>query len=353
MELCGARRRVIRTAEPVGRGRLSRRGRELVDFSSNDYLGLAGDSRLAAASCEAIERWGVGARASRLISGSHPLYEKVEERLAELLGAERVLIFNSGFQANCTVLPVLVEKGGVLLLDRAVHRSLVEGARSSGARLFRFRDEAHLERLLEQHRGAKLWVVTESIFSTDGRRPDLAALRRLADRAGARLLVDEAHAFGMTGEQGLGLCRDADVTVGTFGKAVGVFGAFVATSAELADRLVNHCAGLIYSTALPPAVLGAVDRALELIPEMEAERQAVRALASVLGANSHIIPIEIGTDADALAAGEQLEREGFAVGVLRPPTVPGGRASLRITLSALHHLDDVERLRERIERWSN
>ena len=353
MKIDAARRRTIHTAVPLGRGRVGLAGRELVDFSSNDYLGLAGDPRLTAASCEAVQRWGNGARGSRLISGSHPLYDRVEERLAALLAVERVLVFNSGFQANSTVLPALVGRDGVLLLDRAAHRSLVDGAKVSEARLLRYRDEEHLERLLQCSEGSERWIVTESIFSTDGRQPDLDSLRRLADRVGARLFVDEAHAFGIAGKQGVGLCENADVKVGTFGKAVGAFGAFVATSTAFADRLINRCAGLIYSTALPPAVLGAVDRALEIIPEMEVERQAVCALANLLGGSSHILSRVLGDEATAVSVGEALREEGFAVGVLRPPTVAKGRASLRISLSALHRPDQVVRLGGALAKWSN
>ncbi len=321
-----------------------RNGKSLVDFSSNDYLGLAGHRALKQASIDATRRWGAGACASRLVSGNHPLYDEVEAKLSAFRGAP-CLLMNSGFQANVTVLPALVGRDSTLLLDRACHHSLVQGARLSGATIKRFRDSDHLEALLAESSG-DVWVVTEALFSVDGRRGDLAR------RHGAKLYIDEAHAFGV-----LPLAADFDIAVGTFGKAGGVFGAYVA--GPYRDLLINRCGGLIYTTALPPGVVGAIGASLDLIPTCDSAALLERAewlrgkLPFSTGASSaQIIPVVAGSNEAALDLQAHLEQRGFLGVALRPPTTAPGEACVRISLSLLHTNEHLDALKEALCSWS-
>ena len=342
-------------------------GRVLIDASSNDYLGLSQHPQVKARAAEWAERHGAGAPASRLITGTRDITLAVEERLAGFKRCEAALLFSSGFQANATVIPTLAGadgQGTVIFSDALNHASIVHGCRISGAstQVFRHGDPDHLADLLRQHaahRGRKL-IITESVFSMDGDRADLPALVQLAERHGAALYVDEAHASGVLGPQGRGLavaCGGAvDVVMGTLGKAFGAFGAYVAGSRTLIDYLVNRCPGFIYTTALPPAVLGAVDAALDLVPGMDRERarlaQNAQRLRDVLalcnydtlGSSTQIIPAVIGSEQDALAAAQQLENAGVLAVAIRPPTVPDGTSRLRLTLSSALDEGDMQRL---------
>ncbi|MBK7023583.1 MAG: 8-amino-7-oxononanoate synthase [Sulfuritalea sp.] len=345
-------------------------GRALVDASSNDYLGLSRHPLVTARAAEWAQRHGAGAPASRLITGTREITLAVEEKLAAFKGCEAALLFSSGFQANATVIPALAGVMGsadgkvgagdtanatAIFSDALNHASIVHGCRvaRSKTQVFRHNDLQHLDDLLRQHAGRKL-ILTESVFSMDGDRADLPALVRLAERHGAALYVDEAHASGVLGPQGRGLaaeCGGADIVMGTLGKAFGAFGAYVAGSRALIDWLVNGCPGFIYTTALPPAVLGAVDAALDLVPGMDAERarlaqnaQRLRAALALrkhdtLGSTTQIVPAVIGSEADALAAARRLEDAGILAVAIRPPTVPDGTSRLRFALGS--HLDDA------------
>ena len=345
-------------------------GRALVDASSNDYLGLSRHPLVTARAAEWAQRHGAGAPASRLITGTREITLAVEEKLAAFKGCEAALLFSSGFQANATVIPALAGVMGsadgkvgagdtanatAIFSDALNHASIVHGCRvaRSKTQVFRHNDLQHLDNLLRQHAGRKL-ILTESVFSMDGDRADLPALVRLAERHGAALYVDEAHASGVLGPQGRGLaaeCGGADIVMGTLGKAFGAFGAYVAGSRALIDWLVNGCPGFIYTTALPPAVLGAVDAALDLVPGMDAERarlaqnaQRLRAALALrkhdtLGSTTQIVPAVIGSEADALAAARRLEDAGILAVAIRPPTVPDGTSRLRFALGS--HLDDA------------
>ncbi|MEI8164560.1 MAG: 8-amino-7-oxononanoate synthase [Betaproteobacteria bacterium] len=342
-------------------------GRALIDASSNDYLGLSQHPLVKARAAEWAGRHGAGAPASRLITGTRDITLAVEERLAAFKHCEAALLFSSGFQANASVIPTLAgaDNGGTLIFSDALnHASIVHGCRLAGVttHVFGHGDAGHLDDLLRQHathKGRKL-IITESVFSMDGDRADLPALLQLAERHGAALYVDEAHASGVLGPQGRGLavaCGGAiDVVMGTLGKAFGAFGAYVAGSRTLIDYLVNRCPGFIYTTALPPAVLGAVDAALDLVPGMERERQRLAqnaqrlrdALAlrnyDTLGSSTQIIPAVIGSEEDALAAAQQLEDAGVLAVAIRPPTVPEGTSRLRLTLSSALSEADMQRL---------
>ena len=341
-------------------------GRVLIDASSNDYLGLSQHPLVKARAAEWAERHGAGAPASRLVTGTRDITLAVEEKLAAFKGCEAALLFSSGFQANATVIPSLARVGAgetAIFSDALNHASIVHGCRAARAQtqVFRHNDLDHLEDMLRRHAGkpGRRLILTESVFSMDGDRADLPALLQLAERHGAALYVDEAHASGVLGPQGRGLaaeCGGVDIVMGTLGKAFGAFGAYVAGSRALIDWLVNCCPGFIYTTALPPAVLGAVDATLDLVPGMERERvqlaqnsQRLRdALAlrnyDTLNSTTQIVPAVIGSEADALAAARRLEDAGILAIAIRPPTVAPGTSRLRLTLNSALGEDDMRQL---------
>ncbi|WP_144096475.1 8-amino-7-oxononanoate synthase [Croceicoccus sediminis] len=358
-------RRTLRPAALVGGGRIERDGREMLDFSSNDYLGLARDPRLVDRACEWASRMGSGSGASRLVTGTHEAHLALEEKIARFKGTEAAMIFASGWQANAAVIPALLAAvpGAVVLTDRLNHASMHAGCNVAGIRQTRFahNDMAALETLLIQNAEAPARVIlTESVFSMDGDRADMAGLVRLAREHDALLYVDEAHATGVLGPKGAGLSATVpggvDVTMGTFSKALGGFGAYVAGSRTLIDYLVNTSSGFIYTTALPPAVLGAIDAALDLVPDMDGERAHLSALGNRLreglcargfdvGASStQIVPAVIGEAQDALALSARLEELGMIASAIRPPTVPKGTSRLRLALRATHGEEDIDAL---------
>ena len=360
--------RRLRTLEPVGDSGVRSEGRALVNFCSNDYLGLASHPLLKARAVKFTERYGTGARASRLISGSHPGFEKVEATLAVLKRTERALVLNSGFQTNISLLPALADRDSAILLDRHCHNSLVNGAVLSRARVRRYRhgDLDHLRELLAASGDcAQRVIATESVFSMDGDTSDIESLVALAREYDALLVVDEAHATGVLGERGMGLTcgMGVDVCVGTFGKALGSFGAYVACGEKMAEYLVNCCAGFIYTTALPPAVLGAIDAALELVPTLDEERStllnhaayvrnALRAQGWDTGAAAtQVVPVMVGAEDAALALHRHLEDHGCLAVAIRPPTVAPGQARIRLALNARHRREDLELLVELFEQW--
>ncbi len=345
-------------------------GRALIDTSSNDYLGLSQHPLVKARAAEWAERHGAGAPASRLVTGTRDITLAVEEKLAAFKGCEAALLFSSGFQANATVIPALATVGAgetSIFSDELNHASMMHGCRVARVRtqVFRHNDLDHLGHLLGQQdasAGRKL-VLTESVFSMDGDRADLPALVQLAERHGAALYVDEAHATGVLGLQGRGLaanCGGVDIVMGTLGKALGAFGAYIAGSRALIDWLVNRCPGFIYTTALPPAVLGAVDAALDLVPGMDREREQlarnsqrlrdVLALRNydTLASSTQIIPAVIGSEKDALVAAQRLEDAGVLAGAIRPPTVPEGTSRLRLTLNSALGEAELQRLLDAI-----
>ncbi|MYA22163.1 MAG: 8-amino-7-oxononanoate synthase [Gemmatimonadetes bacterium] len=362
--------RLLRTWEPCGSARVRADGRELVNFSSNDYLGLASHPLLQARAIEFVDRYGAGATAARLICGSQPGFALVEQTLARLKQTERALVLNSGYQANVSLLPTLVDRRALILLDRLCHNSLVQGAVLGRCRMRRYRhgDLDHLRALLAESMGAdhsRRMIVTESVFSMDGDVSDIDALVELAGEFDALLVIDEAHATGVLGEQGMGLtCGKAvDVCIGTFGKALGSFGAYVACGEKLWEYLVNCCPGFIYTTALPPAVLGAVDAALELVPQMDEQRRTLLGHAEYLrgalraqgwdtgAATAQIVPLMVGAEGEALALNVYLEENGILAVAIRPPTVEPGRARIRLALSALHQQSDLDMLIELLQKW--
>jgi len=347
LEAVGRRRGRRRVDGPQG-PRVMLDGREVANFSSNDYLGLANHPALRAAAHDAIERWGVGAGSSRLIVGNGAAHEELEAAVATWLGRPSARLFNSGYAANTGVLPALAGADDVVLSDELNHASIIDGCRLSRARvlIYRHGDLGHLEELLRTAGGRRRVVVSESVFSMDGDRIDVAALAALARAYDAISIVDDAHAVGVLGARGTGLAEAADLVVGTFGKALGSFGAFVAGSEPVAELLWNRARPLVFSTGLPPMVAAAARAAVSLVQTAEGDalRYDVATRVERLRGESHILPIVIGDDRRVMAVTERLLDRGFYVQGIRPPTVPEGTARLRVSISAAQDLGDVDRL---------
>jgi 8-amino-7-oxononanoate synthase len=348
-------------------GRLWRDGGELVDFSSNDYLGLARHPLLSERAGAWAAMHGAGASASRLVTGTSEAHLALEARIAAFKGTAAAMLFASGWQANAAVVPALINAapGAVVFTDRLIHASLHHGCAAAGVRQVRFRhnDLADLEARLAAHAGAPARIViTESVFSMDGDTADLPRLAELARRHDAFVMVDEAHATGVLGPGGAGLSKmvpgGIDLVMGTFSKAMGGFGAYVAGSSLLCEYLVNTCGGFIFSTALPPSVLGAIDAALDLVPAMDAERAHLAALGEQLrsglreqgidtgSSTTHIAPAIVGASEDAMRLSKALAANGILAAAIRPPTVPNGTSRLRLALRAAHQPGDIDHLLE-------
>lgn len=334
-----------------------------VNFSSNDYLGLASHSKIAEAAAMALKPV-FGAGASRLMSGSSELHALLEEKVAAFKGKPAALVLNSGYQANVGVISALMGRDDVIFSDRLNHASMIDGIKLSGARLFRFRhnDAGHLAELLKEERKKYrcAMVVTETVFSMDG---DIAPLREIAALKNENdfvLMVDEAHATGIFGRKGsglveeLGLTDDVDIIMGTFSKALGSFGAYVAMGREMRDYLVNTCRSFIYSTSLPPSVIAANMAALDIVEKDPQRRKRLLGSAAYLreelasagfavkGA-SQIVPVIIGGNEAAVGLSDRLRARGYWTTPVRPPTVPEGEARIRISLSYDHGRDVLER----------
>lgn len=351
-----------------------------IDFSSNDYLGLARDPALRAALLARLAALGpdepLGAPASRLLRGHTRLHEEIERRLAAWKGAEAALLFPSGYQANVGVLSALVGRHDRALSDACNHASLIDGLRLAGCRrvVFPHLDVAAVEReLAVPHREGRTFLVTESLFSMDGDAAPLDRYSALAERHGAELIVDEAHASGLFGEaRGSGLCelhgleRRVAVTVSTLGKALGLAGACVAGPRVLVEYLVNRCRSFVFTTAPPPLLLHALAASLDHVEAEPGRRRQVLALAARLRARlanvglggvgglggggvaaplcGPIVPVVLGDNFRALAVAERLQRQGFDVRAIRPPTVPPGTARLRISVHADHSEAEIDAL---------
>jgi 8-amino-7-oxononanoate synthase len=336
-----------------------RDGRRLLSFSCNDYLNLSGHPAIIKAAVEAAERHGVGAGASRLVTGNHPLYEALESRLAKLKGTDAACVFGSGYLANTGIIPALVGDGDLLLVDELSHACINGGAALSGAVVHRYRhsDVADAKALLEAHRAdhTHALIATDGVFSMDGDLAPLSELSELAQQYDAWLLADDAHGLGVVGG-GRGSVfangpAEVPLQMGTLSKAVGAYGGYLCASQSVIDLMRTRARSLIYSTGLPPPIVAAAIAALDLIatePDYVARPlQKARLFARALNlpeAQSAIVPVIIG-DADAtLAASRTLEDEGFLVVPIRPPTVPAGTARLRFAFTAQHPDAEIERL---------
>jgi 8-amino-7-oxononanoate synthase len=362
--------RRLRQITPLDHGRVELNGRRLINVCSNDYLGLSRHPLLRQRAAAFLEQYGVGAPSSRLICGNYPCFEETERKLALLKQTPAALLFNAGYQANATLLPALCDRNALILSDRLNHNSIIAGCRLSRCTVKQFahNDVADLEKQLLDNvsKGfSRIVIITETVFSMDGDTCDMDRLTALAERFGAILVVDEAHATGVFGENGMGLAcgAGADIVMGTFGKGCGSFGAYIACSEKMREYLINCCPGFIYSTALPPAVIGAIDAALDLIPGMTAERkrlldnaaflrQQLNALGlSTAASATQIIPVITGEEKRALSLSAWLEKRGFLAVAIRPPSVPADQSRIRISLSAAHTRPDVESLAEAFAAW--
>lgn len=335
-------------------------GKSLHNFASNDYLGLAGHTEVIEAAVRATRDYGAGAGASRLVTGMQRPHAQLEERLAAFKGTEAALVFGSGYSSSIGALQALVTKDDVILLDRLSHACLVDGARLSGATLrpFHHNDTEHLQHHLkwarEKHPKARIFILTESVFSMDGDVAPLRDIVELKDKYGALLMLDEAHAVGVLGRGGrgqaeeLGLSHRIEVQMGTLGKALGSSGGYIAGSLVLIDYLINTARSFIFSTAPPAATAAAASAALDLCTGAEGDRRRtkLRQLATLLDPvpPAAINPVIIGGEDDTLRAAEQLAQLGFHVPAIRPPTVPKGTSRLRISLSAAHDPEIVKKL---------
>ena len=359
-------RRTLTPVTQAGTGHAVRDGRTLLNVSSNDYLGLARHPALAARAAAYARAFGTGAGASRLVCGTQPAHAAIERKLAALKGKPAAMILASGWQANASVLPALLRAAGreaLLFSDALNHNSLVHGMQRTGVRpiVFRHNDMEDLAQRLAAHAGqpGRRFIVTESVFSMDGDRADLSALTRMAQAHDAFLYVDEAHATGVLGARGMGLCADVPgvgLVMGTFSKALGSFGAYLAGSEALIAYLQNACAGFVYTTALPPPVLGAIDAALDLVPDLDKERAHLARMAGRLRAGlveagintgqstTQIVPAMVGDAGAAMAIADALRERGILAMAIRPPTVRAGTSRLRFALSAAHDAAAVDAL---------
>lgn len=351
--------------------RVRLRGQELINFSSNDYLDLAADARLAHAAAAAARRYGIGAGASPLVSGYSPPLRALERVLAEWEGTEAALVFSSGYATNLALVSTLVEREDAVFSDALNHASLIDGCRLSRAavQVYRHNDLAHLGELLrtQGRQARRRLIVSDSVFSMDGDLARVADLLALAERFDCLLLIDEAHATGVLGEQGRGVtdflpaCSplwERVIKVGTLSKALGAQGGFVCGSRRLIAWLVNRARPYIFSTALSPPVAAAARRAVEIVRQEPERRRRVLILAQRLrrelremGGNvgdscCHIVPLIVGEVRTATLLSRRLEERGLLVPAIRPPSVPEGTARLRISLTAGHTEQDVMQLVE-------
>jgi 8-amino-7-oxononanoate synthase len=359
---------LLRTLKPISsrrEGKIYFDKKEYIDFSSNDYLGLSGHPRLIEEAKFAIDKFGTAACASRLLSGDLEIHHLLEEKISQFKNKEAALVFNSGYQANIGIISSLYGKSDCIFSDRLNHASIIDGILLSEAHLFRFQhnDAAHLKGLLQKQRNKfnKALIVTETVFSMDGDKAPLKDLVRLKEEHNCEILVDEAHATGIFGKNGSGIVQQEgldekiDFIMGTFSKALGGFGAYLATSKRIVEYLINSCRSFIYSTALPPAVVACNLAAIKLIKEepyrrvklLESAqyfRDALKTRGFLVRGDSQIIPLIIGDNIRTIEFAKRLKVKGYWVLPIRAPTVPWGQERLRFSLSFYHSREILENL---------
>jgi 8-amino-7-oxononanoate synthase len=357
LERAALRRRLAERSSPQRAAQIALDGRLLVNFSSNDYLALAADERLVAAAQAAAAEHGWGSGASPLVTGRSTLHAQLERELAAFEETEAALVFPTGYAANLGTIPALVGKGDTIYSDELNHASLIDGCRLSGARvaIYRHGDVQHLRELLAASpAGGRRLIVTDTLFSMEGDLAPLGELVSLAEEYGAMLLVDEAHATGVFGPRGRGVCEalgvegGVHIRVGTLSKALGSVGGFVAGSQRLIDWLANRARPYVFSTAAPAAAAAAALEALRIVRQEPQRRAELLARAAALrqqlvqlglpmtASQSQIVPVVLGEPARVLAAAEHLRQRGLWVPPIRPPSVPPGKALLRISLTWGH-----------------
>lgn len=355
------RRRVLQSPQGV---EVQIDGERLLSFCSNDYLGLAADPRVIEAAQWGTKQYGVGAGASHLVTGHTTPHHNLEQELAEFIGAERALVFSTGYMANLGIFAALMDRHDLIVEDKLNHASLIDAARLTKSKVRRFAhaDAAMAANLLESKAGNRL-IATDAVFSMDGDIAPLSDLLKLAKSSEAWLLADDAHGLGVLGKNGRGSFSAAGLALGdpviymaTFGKALGTFGAFVAGSDDLIETLIQRARTYIYTTALPPAVAEATRASLRIVREEDWRRERLQQLTAqfqrgvtelglkMMPSSTAIQPLVLGSEDAALNAAEVLQARGILVPAIRPPTVPAGTARLRITFSALHEAHHVDRL---------
>lgn len=368
---------LLRTLHNIGKrkgGNIIIDGKELIDLSSNDYLGLADHPSLLQESKRMAEEYGTSSSASRLMSGDLHIHHLLEEVVADFKGKEASLVFGSGFLANIGIISAICQKTDAVFSDRLNHASIIDGILLSGAQFFRFRhnDIGHLENLLKKERAKfkKALIVIETIYSMDGDRPPLKEIVNLKKKYNCILMVDEAHATGIFGRNGAGIVEEEDLThevdiiMGTFGKALGSYGAYVAASKKTIDYLVNRARSFIYSTALPPSVIGANLTAIEIIKKEPFRRKILlehveyfRGLLKNKGFNtrgsSQIIPVVIGDNKKAIIAANMLQQHSIFALPIRPPTVPRGEERIRFSVTCYHSEEILYKVAEVLNDVSN
>lgn len=339
-------------------------GQEYLSFCSNDYLGLANHPALIEAACDSAAHYGVGSGASHLITGHTQAHHQLEQALAKLVGVPDALLFSTGYMANMGIVSALVGRNDVVFVDKLNHASLNDAVLVSRARMQRYPhlDMHRLETMLAASKSGRKLVITDAVFSMDGDMAPLPELLRLCDQYDAWLMLDDAHGFGVLGEEGQGILAHFAmqspriIYMATLGKAAGVFGAFVAGTPELIQTLIQRARTYIYTTAMPPMLASALLVSVELIKQDSWRRQHLQALIQFLKSNlkltrwqlmpsdTPIQPVLIGSNQETLAVSEALRQRGILVPAIRPPTVPKGEARLRISFSAAHSIEDARTL---------
>ena len=353
--------RNIKTTEHIDAIRVIRGNKEFISFCSNDYLGLSYDKRLIEASIKATQKYGAGSGASRLVTGSGPLFDELEELLAKKNNTESCCVFGSGYLTNLGVIPALISNNDLIILDKLSHSCMHSGAKLSKAsyKIFSYNRLSNLSNILEKNRNkySNCIVATETIFSMDGDKAPLEDLIEITRKYDCWLMTDDAHGFGVIEKS-----ASADIQMGTLSKAAGSYGGYVCGSKVLIDYLKTTARSLIYSTALPPGVVAASIEAVKIIMQdkelCKKPLRKAKIFTSLLGikeAESAIVPLVLGDETVALKASADLEKDGFLVTAIRPPTVPAGTARLRFTFSALHKESDIEKLVSLIKKssWAN
>jgi 8-amino-7-oxononanoate synthase len=361
------RQGLLRTLRPISLrrdGKIYLKGREYIDFSSNDYLGLSGHPKLIEVSKKALDDFGTASSASRLMSGDLQLHHQLEDKIAKFKNKEAGLVFNSGYQANAGIISALFRKGDVIFSDRLVHASIIDGIILSQAKFFRFRhnDMGHLETLLKKERAKfnQALIITESIFSMDGDKAPLRELMQLKERHNCQIFVDEAHATGIFGRNGSGVVEEygleekIDFIMGTFSKALAGFGAYLAASKKIVDYLINTCRSFIFSTALPPSIvscnLAGIDlvrqepwRRIKLLEQAQYFRDRLRKMGFKTKGGSQIVPVILGDNLRAIKTADLLQENGFWVLPIREPTVPKDEARLRFSVTTYHNKEILDK----------
>ena len=337
------------------------KGKKLLNLSSNNYLNIADNQAITQEFLDNVgNRYSFGSASARLLTGTLPVYQELEELLSSLYGKESALLYNSGYHANVGISSALNQKGDVVFSDKLNHASIIDGMRLSDGKFFRFphNDMHALEKLLERERKNfnNAFIITESVFSMDGDIEDLKKIVELKKKYNCIMIIDEAHAFGVFGEKGLGVAEelgiidDVDLLVGTFGKAIGSMGAFVTGSKTMIDFLINKSRSFIFSTALPPINIAFSKWIIETqIPKTAQKRKNMLNLAKKFGSQSHIIPVVIGENKDTVDLCEVLFYNGYFTLPIRPPTVPVGTSRLRLSLTADIREEELQTLKEKID----